>query len=1336
MRAIFRKSFAVLAVLSILLVLLAGTAWWSIHTAWFAVLIRGRLVAALGKATGGRVELGHFAFDPDTLQASISNLVIHGTEGPSDLPLLTLKSAGLHIKLLSVWRQQVDLESLTVHQPKIHLIIRADGSTNLPRPRNSLPMDPMEQLLDLKIRYLEVTQGLVAVNDQQLPFQFLARGTSLSLTYRYISASYGFSLGSNTINGAFRNARWKPLKLSVTGDLYKDHADIQSLHAATLDNSSLIDASARVDHFSHLSADAKLKASLAIDDLAELSGIHKQLRNGRAALTGTLYFNRDANEFSFSGKALAHDVDYVSPVFTLRGISGTSNLIADNHGIVLHRIEAAARGAHFSGEGTIGNYRKLDVRGRVSQVSLTEVGSYLTNRPFPWSGSAYGTAAATATLTNLDPNFSITAKVDVRPSSSGIPASGNVDITYQASRQLVLFGNSTLHLPNSTISFQGQLDTDLALNVDSTNTADLDPILPILGANLQTSDTPVLGAGGKAHFSGILHDSFRHPALNGELAASHFAFRGYDWDALTGSVHFSSDNLAVSNLRLKQSNAILTGSASAQLNGWSLTANTPLRLDGRFNNLDLVRTATIFLKTGVPLIQGVASGNISLQGSWNNPRGSTSVRVRNLDAYGQQLNQVQFDATLDGARIQVKQGRVQAGPAVLNFSGAYQHSPANWSTGDIALKADTNGFPLASLSSVRKYAPALDSRAEIHLDANGKLRSTSFEPFKLDGSAQFQHISVNKRELGNISFFAATAGKGIDFQYSGDLRKTKFHGTAKAQLIAGTPVRGTLQMDRISLATLKSLSSDANLALPLDGYLDGGLTFDGLLEEPAQLHAWATLKDLQVNSISRSAQVATPSTPDIVLHNNTPVVLEVSGGVLHVSKFQMDGQDTSINITGYVPLAGAQPVALKAVGKADLSLFGLFDPNVRSSGGSELDAEITGSLTAPSVNGTVRVRNGSFFLANVSNGLSDVNGTVLFSRNRATIQAMSAHSGGGDISLGGSLSFGQGSPLVYHLEAAARNVRVRYANSISVTANSDLRLSGTSLSSILSGTLTITRVVFTPNADAGNLLAAASLSTASPADQSDFISGLHLDVSIESAPNLQVSTNLSRDVEAEIQLRLRGTPDHPIVLGNITANQGDIKIFGTRFSLNRGEVSFVNTIRIEPVLDLDLETQARGITVDITVSGTPNKLNFNYRSDPPLQPRDIIALLTVGQAPQVGTVSNAQTGSDVSALKSGVNSVLDQAISPVSGRLSKLFGIANIKIDPFVQGITNTPQARLSIEQQISRNVTVTYVTNLSQTSEQIFRFEWALNRQFSIVALRDDNGEFGIDFQYKKRFK
>jgi translocation and assembly module TamB len=854
---------------------------------------------------------------------------------------------------------------------------------------------------------------------------------------------------------------------------------------------------------------------------------------------------------------------------------------------------------------------------------------------------------------------------------------------------------------------------------------------------IQPSDLPQLAAStGTVHFSGALQNVIQEPAVKGDVQLSHFKLRGFEYDSLSGAFTLSANELAISSFQLQEGGASLSGKASAQLTNWMATDNSPIQFNARFFNLDVARTMSLFTARTLPIIKGLAAGTANFQGSLDNPHGSVSLSVLNLDAFGEQLNQVQADAELDGNRLQLSKGRVQSGQALLTFSGVYQHNPADWSTGDVQVKADTNGFPLASLTTVRKYVPLLNGRAELHLDTTGKLQSTSFEPLKMNGSADIQHVSVNGRELGNVSMSALTQGKAIDFKYSGDLRETKFHGSAQAQLSTGTPIRGDVQLDRLSLATAKSLASEAKLVLPVDGYLDGGITFDGLLEEPARMHAQATIKDLQVNSLARAASVDGPAVPEIVLNNKEPLVIDVSDGTLHISKFEIDGRDTSVKITGSAPFSSDQPIDIKAIGNANLALFMLFDPNVRSSGNTELAANIFGPISAPNVTGALKIRNGSFFFANVPNGLSDIDGTVVFNRNRATIQKMTAHSGGGDISVAGSLNFGEGTPLVYHLEAQARNVRVRYASSISVTADSDLRFSGTSVSSLLSGTLTVTRVVFTPNADAGNLLAAASSTVSAPANPEDFISGLHLDVAVESAPSLQVSTNLSRDVEAEISLRLRGTPDHPIVLGSITANQGDIKIFGTRFSLNRGEVSFVNAVRVEPVLDLDLETQARGVTVDITVSGTPNKLNFNYRSDPPLQPRDIIALLTVGRAPDVGSTSNAQGASDVSALTSGVNSVLGQAISPVSNRLSKLFGVTNIRIDPFVQGITNTPQARLSVEQQISRDVTVTYITNLSQTSEQIFRFEWALSRQFSIVALRDDNGEFGIDFQYKKRFK
>ena len=51
-------------------------------------------------------------------------------------------------------------------------------------------------------------------------------------------------------------------------------------------------------------------------------------------------------------------------------------------------------------------------------------------------------------------------------------------------------------------------------------------------------------------------------------------------------------------------------------------------------------------------------------------------------------------------------------------------------------------------------------------------------------------------------------------------------------------------------------------------------------------------------------------------------------------------------------------------------------------------------------------------------------------------------------------------------------------------------------------------------------------------------------------------------------------------------------------------------------------------------------------------------------------------------------------------------------------------------------DTTAPTVTNVTSTQQQIIQIEYAVRRDMSIVALRDQNGTFGIDVILKKRFK
>jgi translocation and assembly module TamB len=282
------------------------------------------------------------------------------------------------------------------------------------------------------------------------------------------------------------------------------------------------------------------------------------------------------------------------------------------------------------------------------------------------------------------------------------------------------------------------------------------------------------------------------------------------------------------------------------------------------------------------------------------------------------------------------------------------------------------------------------------------------------------------------------------------------------------------------------------------------------------------------------------------------------------------------------------------------------------------------------------------------------------------------------------------------------------------------------------------RASFTPRADFAQVLAQAARPVSAPVAASDYVRGMQFDVRIESGPNFEFQTSLARNLEAAIDLRLRGTPLRPVLLGSVSVNDGEVEMFGNRYTVNRGDIRFSNPVRVDPVFDMDLETKARSVTVNIAISGTMQKLNVNYSSDPPMQPREIIALLAVGRAPMetAGLNSTPSTASSTSMNEAGA-SLIGQAISAqLSSRLQRFFGSSRVKIDPTLSGVEYLPQARLTVEQQVSNEIILTYITNLNRTEEQIVEIEWDFSRQWSFVATREASGLFGIDFTYRKRFK
>ena len=353
------------------------------------------------------------------------------------------------------------------------------------------------------------------------------------------------------------------------------------------------------------------------------------------------------------------------------------------------------------------------------------------------------------------------------------------------------------------------------------------------------------------------------------------------------------------------------------------------------------------------------------------------------------------------------------------------------------------------------------------------------------------------------------------------------------------------------------------------------------------------------------------------------------------------GGDTDLTISGAMQPFTKQPWDLRVVGNLNVGVIQNFREDVLSSGAAVINASLRGSLQDPQFSGRMELRDASFYLADLPNGFDNVNGVILFDQRRANIEKLRATTGGGTSRLPGSWAWRKRTDLP--TAGPRRKGPHPLPEGVSTTANANVNLTGTTSKSLLSGTVTVMRAGFNPKTDIASILASAPTPVVGAATQNPFLRGMQFDVRVETVPNLQFQT------VAHCRSAGRGGSESardgtkPVLLGRVVVSQGEIQFFGTRYTINRGEVAFFNPVRIEPVVNLDLETRVRGVLVNISFNGPLQRLNVSYRSDPPLQSNEIIALLAIGRAPgSNATFASSQTVSSQAFIGSAPTACWDR----------------------------------------------------------------------------------------------
>jgi len=256
-----------------------------------------------------------------------------------------------------------------------------------------------------------------------------------------------------------------------------------------------------------------------------------------------------------------------------------------------------------------------------------------------------------------------------------------------------------------------------------------------------------------------------------------------------------------------------------------------------------------------------------------------------------------------------------------------------------------------------------------------------------------------------------------------------------------------------------------------------------------------------------------------------------------------------------------------------------------------------------------------------------------------------------------------------------------------------------------------------------------------------FLDPVTLDVRLVAPPeSIEVRTNVAR-LKASGELFARGTWGHPILFGEIRAEEGGrLTLQGQRYDLTSGRILFSNPIRIEPFFEMEAHGTISKYHVTFGLTGTAARLSTRFSSDPQLSEAQIISLMATGDVPSTsvagGPIGPAPSSSDESVSKAARELIASLASDAVTSRTKEFFRLDRFQIDPAFSTGSTFDAPRITVGKSLGKdfNATVSFV--LSSNQQQIITLDYQLSRTAFLQARLDENGVYSLELRFRQRLR
>ncbi len=1122
-------------------------------------------------------------------------------------------------------------------------------------------------------------------------------------------------------------------RLAIGAD--ENRAELSDLQLAL--GGTRLNASGTLSDFRNTAGQVRFNGHLAVDELGRILKLSVAPRGavdlaGNAKLAGM-------NDYNVAAQIEGRDLAFSAGNNRMQGVRLVSSVRADSQTVAVKDLRLAVLGGTLTANGELDRaHRTFRLDAQLSGFDLRNLAQNYASRKFVWDGTISGPVHAEGTLkAPVQRQLSATTRLTIAPGHRGVPLSGLINGRYDGRNNTISLSNSYVALPSTRLGITGVVGRRLDVQLASRNLDDFLPALAVTSPN-PPSSLPIRLVNGSAALNATVTGALDDPHIDGHIALKSFQVQNQKIDQVAADVRAAKNNAAVNNLTVTDGKIKALANASIGLHNWKPTDGDLVWATVSVESADIRELAALAGRPDTP-VTGVLKAHAQATGTVGNPNATAQVALTNGVLQGEPYERIQANVRYRNTQVQLTSAQVVAPAGQISANAIFDHPPKQFKNGHVQLHLASSPILLAKLHTIQQRQPDLTGTVQLNVDGSGALQSEpgkpAFVPQNLNARINAHTFQAGHRPLADLAATATTRGQEVVFDLRSKVASADIRGNGTLGLTGNYPLSAKVDVAPVRLSAVRRALGRPGAAetSSFDGLIQAELTASGPAMTPRDFKAALTIAKLEL-----TASTARPDEPQtVVLRNAEPVSVSLEHQVVTVRSAHLTGPSTNFNLGGTVNLA-SQEMDAHADGNIGLALIHTLQPDMFATGDILVNAGVKGRMSQPQLDGRLQLRNAAVNTASSSNGVSKVNGQVVFTGKQARIENIAGESGGGRITLEGTVGYGGPVPD-FHLNATAQKVRVRPSTTLSSRFNAKLSLAGTTENSLLSGNISILEVALHSHGDIGSMLAQTAAPPSSPPPQTGLLPNMRLDVRVDTAPGILFQTALSQNLQAEAHVRVRGNATSPGMLGRVLINEGKLEFFGSQYTITDGVVNFYNPQRILPVVDLGLETQTNGVTVDISVKGPMDHLQLTYHSDPPMQFSDMVSMLATGHAPSTDPVLAAQQPPQAqqSVGQMGASAVLNQAVaSPVSGQLQRLFGVTALKIDPQIIGPENKPQAQMTLRQQITRNLDFTYIQDVTSSNPQVIRIEWDIDPVWSAIATRQEDGEFGVDFYYKKGFR